>query len=129
MSKEIHLNLEEETLFGWEPELSVEVAEAIVKGIEAEDDFPVVPVIKLGDGNYELSACWSPLGPLLDGGHARAVGHYVAGKPLKCIIVNESKKLPASYERVNIKDIILIDDPKEYLQKRRAYPKYRNIYD
>jgi len=52
----------------------------MVEGVELGHDFPAVDVSLGSDGSYRIENT-------LDGGHHRAVAHYIAGKPLKCNLV------------------------------------------
>ena len=52
MSKIILLDLTHQVLFGWELEKSDLVIDSIIHGIEANDDFPPVPVHKENENFY-----------------------------------------------------------------------------
>ena len=54
MDKLISLDLNHQTLFGWELEKSDLVIDSIIRGIEAGDKFQPVPVHE-ENGNYYLS--------------------------------------------------------------------------
>ncbi len=122
MSNTIFLNLEQITLYGFQDTVSDLKVDAIIRGIEAGDDFTPVLVKKRNDVEYEL-------GPFMDyedednyGGHHRAVAHYIANVPLKCRLW-ENKYDPESLETpINIKDIIIADDKGQYEHAR----KWRN---
>ena len=124
----LYLDLDKITLYGFETEKSDLVIDSIIRGIEAGDEFPPVPVLEI-DGDYFLhpylricQAGWMPL----DGGHNRAVGHYIAGKPLKCMV---TKGVIKPSDRIPISEIVLKDDDgkykSEYQSRKRICPKYR----
>ena len=68
MGEIIFINWDIHTLFGWENEKSDLVIDAIIRGIEAGDNFPPVPVHKKGDsvfycaGGEHLGLIPRPLG-------------------------------------------------------------------
>lgn len=125
----IYLDLNKVDLYGWEREKSDLVIDSIVRGIEAGDDFPAVPVMMINEGKYQLddiilkyhhsfTGTFNPV----DGGHRRALGHYIANQPLKCRITCIGAE---QTEWVNLKDMVLIDDS-EIVAKKMGYC-YRQI--
>ena len=133
MDKTIYLDLNKVNLYGWEKKKSDLVIDSIVRGIEADDNFedPVL-VYRIDENTYQLTLEENYYGEI-DCGHRRAVGHYIANKPLKCVIVGH---LPALSKKVrdqdvfNIKDTILEDDDKmpffdQYTFVKKDDPKYR----
>lgn len=106
-----YLNLNDVNLRGHEREKSDLVIDSIVRGIEAGDEFPAVNVIKLSETEFELTD-----------GHNRALGHYIANKPLKCRL---SMREPTPLLTHHIRDMILADDHGEYVTKKIVYPDYR----
>lgn len=123
MGRIIHLDLSKKVLIGWEEEKSDKVIEAIVRGIEAEDDFPAVPVHE-ENGIYYLSPLRENPDGLCDAGHYRAVGHFIANKPLKCELLNGGPPIPNEIE-IPISRIILVDDTGQYEEHKRRFPNYR----
>jgi len=123
--KIVFLNLDEVELYGWEKEKSWYTIDAIVRGIELGDDFPAVKVIRRMDGSYEIASTAKLVGGKIigDGGHSRATGHYIGGKPLKCMVVAEGK-LNSSDKKVRICDVVLTEDLQDYLD-RSAQDFYR----
>ena len=117
------LDWETQELFGWETEKSDLCVDALIKGIEAGDDFPPVPVCG-GNGNTFFIADYRKGGDaVIQGGHTRAAAHYIEGKPLKCELLEEGKPMPVAC--VAIPDIILGNDKGEYAASRNMYPEYR----
>ena len=96
-------------MYGWEKYKSDKVIDYLISRIEACDEFPAVCVEKIEDDVYYLSrSMYNGLDTSnLNGGHHRAVAHYIANKPLKCIFI---KKANRDIWRINIKDIIIHDD-------------------
>ena len=90
MASELFLNLNEVTLLGYEY-VTDQCIDFIIKGIENNDVFPSIRVLILDDGSYLL------VPP--DGGHNRAVGHYIENKPLRIIIVDLDAIIPEYSER------------------------------
>jgi len=60
--------------------------DSVIKGIQSNDVFPPVNVLRLDDGSYLL------VPP--DGGHTRAIGHYITNKPLRVIVVSPDEVHP-----------------------------------
>ena len=110
-----YLDLEKITLYGFESPKSKLVIEAIIKGIEAGDDFEEVHVFKINEKEYRIY--WQ--------GHCRAIGHYLAKRPLKCIIVNEDSPLHKNMKPIRIQDIELCGDKGEYQKAKEVFTKYR----
>lgn len=111
------LDLGKIELYGWETMKSDRMVDALVRGIEAGDDFPPVRVNKISDTVY-----WLALNH--DGGHRRAAAHYIAGKPLKVVIEPLPSGLGISHP-YPIKEIVLIDDRGQYEAVKRTDPNYR----
>jgi len=125
--KESYLDLSKVTLYGWEKTNSDLVIDAIVRGIELEDDFPAVWVKPWKDG-FRITG--------MAGGHSRAAGHYIAGKHLK-VVISEDGRSPSflgimardvgtekESPSINIKDIVLADDTGQY-NYRKSIVFYR----
>lgn len=91
-----YLDLSKEVVFGRENYKSDLVIDSIIRGIEAGDDFPAVQVRKRTDGNYEL----------LDG-HRRVVAFYIAGKPLKVILLKGMCEPSMPFD---LRETVLVDD-------------------
>ena len=110
------LNLNRIDLFGWEQKKSIETIEDIIKKIERSHLFSPVPVVWDGnrfylDPSIEVRKRNTRF-KVVDGGHNRAVAHYIANKPLK---VRISKLYsPPKINTVLIKDVILISNPSDY---------------
>jgi len=127
MNHELYLDLSWESLVGWQSEIGDLSVDAICRGIEEGDEFPPVSVVALEDGSYSLDL--TKLDPdiggrFLDGGHARAVAHYIMNEPLKCIL--NPKGLPHSISaRIPILEIIITDDNGEYVSRKLYHPNYR----
>ena len=60
---------------------------AMIEGIKLGHDFPAVDIVKVGEGFYRMAAGEQDLSGFYDGGHHRAVAHYIKSKPLKCNLV------------------------------------------
>ena len=137
----VYLDLNSVDLFGWERKKSDLVIDSIVRGIEAGDEFPAVPVMVISEGKaavnegettinegkylldkfparsvivkgkYQLDSIILKYHPSIsgpwDGGHRRALGHYIANKPLKCRITCIGAE---QTEWINIRELVLMDD-------------------
>lgn len=132
MAEEVFLDLEKVTLIGFERHKSDRVVGHYVGRIEAGDEFPAVKVYKIDDSTYQLTTLpkegYPDDGYDMDGGHLRAVAHYLAGKPLRCTVVGTKAKAEFRFQRVplNIRDITLIDDA---LAGTQRYPTVRSLKD
>ncbi len=124
------LDLNKVDLFGWESPQSIQSVDAIVRGIENNDVFPPVFVLRLEEDVFRL---FTP-----DGGHTRAIGHYIANQPLRVVIKEPHnyfcyggyciriRSLMRSFkEPIHIGDIPLVDNIDDYLDRKQACPKYR----
>jgi len=143
MGRPILLDLEKNSLFGWEHEKTDKVIDAIIRGIEAGDTFPNVKIFRgRGFGRFPTGLCLYPSFetkiPLLDdselvfdGGHSRAVAHYIMGVPLRCELVRlQLESLPLrvteGYVRwIDIKEIKIVDDKGEYESGKNRVGYYR----
>lgn len=126
----IYLDLQKNKLYGWEPSVSDKVIESIIKGIEIDSDFPAVPVHKISDSEYELSLSSTVINPydfgeITDGGHNRAIAHYIVSKSLKCVLKFGRSPTPkGGYFWIPIQDIIIEDDDGEYSDRKDAFKNY-----
>ena len=85
-----YLDLNQVTLLGFERQNLFSKVEKMVQAIEAGDNnFPPVPVKRFDYFTYALTHEPDKIGNA-DGGHHRAVAHYIANKPLKCRLVEEN---------------------------------------
>ncbi|OGJ13210.1 hypothetical protein A3K82_01395 [Candidatus Pacearchaeota archaeon RBG_19FT_COMBO_34_9] len=106
MGKEIfYIDLHRTEVLGWEKEKSKLVVKAIIRGIKKGDEFPPVPVQRIKDRFF------------LGDGHHRAIGHYLANKPLKCELCRQifhdyNPELDNSL--FPIKETVLVKDEGEY---------------
>lgn len=131
--KIIHLDLTKNVLIGWEKEKSDLVVKSMVRGIDAGDNFPAVPIIFYGGAYYifprniekKIGADSDFIGLCVDGGHHRAVAHFIYPKPLKCDFLGEQQSQIPLEKRVPISNIILFKDDGLYRRKLREDSKYR----
>ena len=109
MPEVVSLDLNKITLYGCEPTKSELVIEAIINGIEAGDEFPLVDVIRITDDIYHLADAPPKLRILCTYGcHNRTLGHYIASKPLKCRII---KRIPIpEHLCITIRGILITKD-------------------
>jgi len=119
------VDLESTRLFGWEKRKSDKVIDALIKAIERGADIPPVRVYAERDDLF-LAASIHPsnegsLSP--DGGHHRAIAHYIAGAPLPVKILQGENCV--RYTPIPINDIEIVDDNGELAAKQRRDPNYR----
>ena len=122
----ITLDLRQVDLHGWETEKDRRCIDAIIEGIKAGDEFPPVPVRKIDDRTYVLATGFCILvgdDERVDGGHHRALGHYLAGVPLKCELFPNF--LGASIPKHPISKIVLVEKPELYERKKKEFSSYR----
>jgi len=121
-----YLDWNTQKLFGSENCKSDMVIDSIIRGIEAGDNFPPVSVYadpKVPNMFYISNASRDSRRPT-DGGHYRALGHYIADTPLKCRLLKS--KLPKSRDDcIEIPNIIIVDNFNEYLWRVNRFPNYR----
>lgn len=87
--REFFLNWEKDTLQGWEYAKGSIVIASMIEGIKLGHKFPAVRVVKVGDNFYRLALGNEDSDGYDDGGHHRAVAHYITGEPLRCSLLNE----------------------------------------
>ena len=123
MAEIICLDWGKDKLFGWEPEKSIAVVEAIVEGIDEGADFPPVAVHRLSENVYCISPLRETPDGLSDGGHYRAIGHYIRKKPLKCELLEGLPPIPKAWE-VPIEKIELVPDSGQYSEHEERFSSY-----
>ena len=109
----IWLDLDKVEIYGFEDFKDVYNIAQMVRNIESGAEFPPVYVAKINDTKYVLSGYRNldKDGRLIYdnyGGHHRALAHWIAGKPLKCVITENHWKGVYTCD-LNIKDIVLRD--------------------
>lgn len=125
MVKIVLLDLNKVVLYGFEPFKSDLVIDALCNGIMHGDQFPIIPVRQDTPWEYELTRVTPPNFPFeFDGGHHRAVAHFIMGVPLRCTLVKTVESIPSSL-KVDIRKIHIVDDKGEYLEKSNAFNNYR----
>jgi hypothetical protein len=117
-------------LYGWEKTKSEQAIDAIVRGIDAGDDFPPVPVLQdtMNPFKFYLFDIES-FDKYLEGGHTRALGHYIVNKPLKCVLmypeIHAQSQVKVNKNYIEIPDIILVNDIYSYYFRKQRFPNYR----
>jgi hypothetical protein len=102
-----YLDLHMNQLFGWERVKSKEYVDSIIDGIKRGAVFPSVPVHRTIDNKFYLSLNVKKEGSsTVDGGHNRAIAHYITRKPLKVELLDDlPKNLDEPFLYIPIKDI------------------------
>lgn len=103
---EFWLDLSGVPLFGWEDVKSLAIARIYQNRIRSGADFPPVPVARFPYGFQLVPYAVNEFG-LTDGGHHRAVAHYIEGKPLNCRLVPNEGPVAG---KIEIKGIRLTGD-------------------
>ncbi|HTZ41758.1 MAG TPA: hypothetical protein VMC07_00935 [Candidatus Omnitrophota bacterium] len=102
MGKIFQLDLHAVELLGQEREKSRLVVESIMEGIRKQDKFPSVPVIELNGRFY------------ITNGNHRAIGHYLANKPLTCELIPGGPPKSRLEFFFPIREIVLVEDTGQY---------------
>ena len=120
------LDLGKVTLYGWEPIKSVEIVAAIAEGILLGDEIPPVQILFTKHG-----LVLDPFNQIIrgdiyfaDGGHNRALAHYILGHPLTARIRDSNR--PLKRNLIPIPEIQLISKPEDYF-RRRSLTYYREL--
>lgn len=108
----LYLDLNHDELHGWEPKKSDKIIESLIKGIEAGNHFPPVPV-HYEHGIYYISPMWRTLGWHSDGGHHRAIAHYITNTLLKCELLPDMPFYPTS-KTIPISKLLIVTDTGEF---------------
>jgi hypothetical protein len=126
----VYLDLNKVRLLGFEREVLSSKIEEMVQSIEVGDnDFPPVPVKRFDNTNYALTH--QPVKGQrgkADGGHHRAVAHYIANRPLKCRLIEKGETWD-DYPRTDnwgfdlfpIPELILVDKLTETCEDEGDY--------
>jgi len=88
MGKEFYLDWNKDILQVWELDKSFTVVGAMREGIKLGHRFPAINVVEVGDNFYRLAAGKIFSDDFYDGGHHRAVAHYLEKKSLLCVLSN-----------------------------------------
>ncbi len=92
--KEFYLDLNKITLLGWESSKSFDAVSSMITAIKKEKIFSAVPVRKIDDLTYSLvRGIQKEYSSREDGGHHRALAHYLEDIPLK-VKLSENSRLP-----------------------------------
>ena len=108
------MDLNSATLYGQEPRKNAFVIDSLVKGIEAGDSFPPVPIELVGLQEYRI--IWQ--------GHHRAVAHYIAGVPLVCEL-DARRVYRYTGKEMRIGDIELIENFEGFQARKERDSNYR----
>lgn len=138
--KELLLDLHAVHLRGWERRKNQFTVESICHAIDAGDALPPVPVVL---GKYrrfglfgeketayylDMDILCSPDAERVDGGHHRAVAHWIKKKPLLCTLIAEINgphylhSLPIKNIQLQAKDERTLA---QFLQIKRLDGRYR----
>ena len=128
ISDVVELNLDEVPFYVTENYKSDLKVDAIIRGIEAGDEFKPIEVRKLeGEEVYTMA----------NQGHHTVIGHYIAKKPLMCVVtgkidgITPSNPFPTRFH-IPIGEVKIIDDAEYdclhgigYEGSRKKFPNYR----
>lgn len=121
------LDWKKSSLFGFQEEVCDLLVDSIIKGIKQGDDFPAVPVARSASDPEKFYLARKAYvdyssGSSIDGGHHRAVAHYIEQHPLKCKVMPEPLKLSSLDEELYyfpIGEVELLYDEPEYISRRK----------
>ena len=117
--KRIDLDLSSVELYGWEYGQCQEMVFSMLEGIALGDEFPLVHIRNIEQSGFVI---YYPG----DGGHHRAIAHYLFGAPLRCLLDDEP-----SYKRkeglVSVEDFGLFSSPRKWELEKRKDTNFRPI--
>jgi hypothetical protein len=123
------LDLERETLIGWEVAVNDKLVNLVMEGIRLGFQFPRLVVYNLEANIYCLDPNYMVTvgeGFLRDGGHTRAVDHLLYPAKMKAYVkANEPPFFPDTAK--DIRDILIIADEAEYKKMIEIFPKYKQM--
>jgi hypothetical protein len=122
----VEIDLNQEDLFGWESRKSDLVIDALVRAIESGAKIPPIYVYSTERGFFLAPAIEDTRVRLSDGGHNRAVAHFIAGKPLKAEVLYGGE--PYEYDPINIRDIQIVDDSGQLARRQKFDPNYAETF-
>lgn len=132
MGEQFYLDWDKHKLFGREDKRSVQAVSAIIRGIRMKDEFSPVFVYQISELEFSITGSHyvnTTDGYRNDGGHTRARGHDLTNTPLLCQIKKNRPDVmpgyPDPYGTIYVPEIVLIDDLRTYLIKKKWFPNYR----
>jgi len=132
MIEKTFLDLNKVKLYGWEAVKDWLTIDSIIRGIEAGDDFPAVPVIQISPKLYILDqSVKSKCSMYKDGGHNRATAHYIWSAPLKVELIKRRgfsiylDITNVSSDYYDISETKLDDIPGDFEYRKSNSPNWR----
>jgi hypothetical protein len=119
------LDLHKETLYVWQPAVSAESVDALLRAIDAGATLPRVPIRQQESGIYTLTWDVDDEYDDLDGGHTRAVAYSIADRPLPAHVMHGPIIPPKgmTLHPFKLGDIAIVSDPADY-HERKSYKIY-----
>jgi hypothetical protein len=132
IGEEFYLYWDRDILQGWQNNTSSLLVASMIEGVRLGHQFPAVDVVEVGDNFYRLACGRMDSRPDMlsyyDGGHHRAVAHYIEGCPLRCVPLENSVAFPFEFRyidssevREGVTDLKLVDSlgrlPREIAEK------------
>ncbi|MBS3087130.1 hypothetical protein J4226_00885 [Candidatus Pacearchaeota archaeon] len=105
MGEEFYLDWKKDTLQVWELYKSSFVVAAMREGIRIGSIFPAVYVVRICDNFYRLAAGEANSKNIYDGGHHRAVAHYLEKKSLLCLLSDRIGANPNDYRDIGLVEL------------------------
>src|SRR3989344_8953182 len=107
--RKVLLDLHKIELYGWEKEKSLRRVQAYLRVLQSGSVFAPLKIWRILDGRFHLDkeSLDAENPALKDGGHHRALAHYLAKIPLSAIITQEIPHLPSYSYR--IQDLELVE--------------------
>lgn len=106
LKKKVLLDLNKINLWGYETKKNVDYINDLIEQINNGEKLLPVMVYQIDEINYQLTRILlEPFKNRIDGGHNRAIAHYLAKVPLECRLIGYR---PEITEKVNIKNIQLL---------------------
>lgn len=107
--RKVLLDLHSVELYGWEREKSLRRVQAYLRALQSGSVFAPLKIWRIRDERFHLDkeSLDAENPALKDGGHHRALAHYLAKIPLSAIITQEIPHLPSYSYR--IQDLELVE--------------------
>lgn len=121
IGEEFDLDFDREELFGFQASVYCETIASIIERINDGSDIFPVQVKKVRDG-YAL--CDS-----FDGGHHRAVAHYIEGRPLRCVLREDRFSfLDRIFNlKIPIANTLILDSQRDFNSSLQDSSSYRGM--
>ena len=122
------INPYNETIYGYEDDLKLEIIISFMLAIIKGDKFPKVKMVQNEDKSFELIYPGVENFSGADGGHHRTYATILLGKDLDIEILEKKPVQEFNFRKINIKSISVRSSPTDFNYQKKVNPKkYREL--